>query len=84
MQCERFLGAFIGAVIFVGCASSTEWVHPRKSKDMFTQDYARCENTMMQDPKVQAASAQGSKFMLQVSIERCLMKEGWLQVEKQP
>jgi hypothetical protein len=72
----------VGAVFLVGCASSTEWVHPRKPKEAFTQDYARCENTMMDDPKVQAATASGSKFMLQVAIEKCLHTEGWMQVEQ--
>ena len=82
MRHARILSVLIGAFILVSCSSGTEWVHPRKSKDMFALDYSKCENTMMQDPKVQAASASGSKFMLQVSIERCLAKEGWLQVEK--
>ena len=82
MRHARILSAFIGAFILIGCSSGTEWVHPRKSKDAFTVDYAKCENNMMQDPKVQAASQSGSKFMLQVSIERCLGKEGWLQVER--
>lgn len=82
MREMRVIAALAGAVLFVGCASSTEWVHPRKPKEAFTQDYARCENTIMQDPKVQAASQSGSKFMSQVSIEKCLHKEGWMQVEQ--
>jgi len=82
MYATRLIGMLVGAAFLVGCASSTEWVHPRKSKDAFTQDYSRCENTMMLDPKVQAATASGSKFMLQVSIEKCLHKEGWMQVEQ--
>ena len=82
MREMQFMSVLLAAGFFVGCASSTEWVHPRKSKEAFTQDYARCENNVMGDPKVQAASQSGSKFMMQVSIEKCLHKEGWMQVEQ--
>jgi hypothetical protein len=75
---------FLLAVLFFAGCATTEWVHPRKPKDMFAQDYNRCDGTVSMDPKVQAASQSGSKFMLQREIERCLIKEGWLQVEKQP
>lgn len=66
-----------GLVGLAGCAS-TEWVNPKKPKNLFTQDYNKCENSLMQDPKVQA----GSKALLYKEIDRCLAKEGWMLVEK--
>lgn len=81
MRGMKISGVVVGAALLIGC-TSTEWVHPRKPKDAFVQDYNRCEATSMQDPKVQEGSSQGSKFILQMAVERCLKKDGWLQVEK--
>jgi len=81
MQAARIIGAFMGAIILVGCGS-TQWVHPRKPKDAFTQDHHECEDIAMANPKVQAASQSGSKFMQEVEIEKCLARKGWLQVEQ--
>jgi hypothetical protein len=78
MHSLQAIALIAGAFLLAGCGSSAEWVHPKKSKDSFGQDYNRCEMSVQQDPKVQA----GSKAMLYKEIDRCLAREGWLLVEK--
>ena len=81
MPAARIIVAFMGMIMLVGCGS-TQWVHPRKPKEAFTQDHSDCETTAMASPKVQAASQSGSKFMQEIEIEKCLARKGWLQVEQ--
>lgn len=72
------LGLFVVTCSLLSACSSTEWVHPNKPSSDFTQDYNRCENFVMRDPKLQ----QGSKLMVQNATERCLQKEGWRLIEQ--
>ena len=64
-------------LMFSAC-SSTEWVHPNKHSDEFANDYNKCQNMALRDPKLQ----QGSQLLLLNATERCLQKEGWRLVEK--
>jgi len=59
-----------------GC-SSTEWVHPNKPSSEYINDYNRCQNLVMRDPKLQ----QGSQLMILNATERCLQKDGWRLIE---
>ncbi len=58
--------------------SSTEWVHPNKPSEEFTNEYNRCQNLVLRDPKLQ----QGSQLLILNATERCLQKEGWRLVEQ--
>ena len=82
MRVGYLAGVMIGIFSLVGCGGTVEWVHPNKPKDMFAQDYNQCENTVMNDPKVQRGTQYGSKAMMITYVERCLAREGWYQVEK--
>lgn len=62
---------------FFAC-SSTEWVHPNKPSSEYTNDYNKCQNLVMRDPKLQ----QGSQLLVLNATERCLQKEGWRLVEQ--
>lgn len=59
-----------------GC-SSTEWVHPTKPSSEFTNEYNRCQNLVLRDPKLQ----QGSNLMILNATERCVQREGWRLIE---
>jgi hypothetical protein len=72
------LGLFIVACSLLSACSSAEWVHPNKPSSDFTQDYNRCENLVMRDPKLQ----QGNKAMVEDATERCLQKDGWRLIEQ--
>ena len=72
------LGLVVVAYSLLSACSSTEWVHPNKPSSEFTQDYNRCENLVMRDPKLQ----QGSKLMAENATERCLQKDGWRLIEQ--
>jgi hypothetical protein len=61
-----------------GC-TSTEWVHPQKPSSEFTNDYNRCQNLVLRDPKLQ----QGSQLMILNATERCVQREGWRLIEKE-
>lgn len=65
----------------VGCAlnacSTTEWVHPNKPSEEYTNDYNRCQNAALRDPKLQ----QGSQLLVLNATERCLQREGWRLIE---
>jgi hypothetical protein len=61
-----------------GCSSS-EWVHPNRPKDQFTQDYNKCQADTLRDPKLQ----QGIQLLLIQATERCVQKQGWRLVEKE-
>ena len=82
MRVGHLVVVMIGVSMLVGCGETIEWVHPRKSKDMFAQDYNQCETVVTNDPKVQKGMQFGSKAMMIAYIDRCLAKEGWYQVEK--
>jgi len=69
------LAAGIGAA---GC-TSTDWVHPNKPSSEFTNDYNRCQNLVLRDPKLQ----QGSQLLLLNATERCMQREGWRMIEKE-
>jgi hypothetical protein len=68
---------FIVAFTFSGC-SSTEWVHPNKPSSEYTNDYNRCQNLVLRDPKLQ----QGSQLLILNATERCLQKDGWRLIEQ--
>jgi hypothetical protein len=68
----------VGIGFVVGCAS-TDWVHPNKPSSEFTNDYNRCQNLVLRDPKLQ----QGSQLMILNATERCLQREGWRLIEKE-
>jgi hypothetical protein len=73
------------ALLFVGClstftaCSSAEWRHPVKPSDEFAQDYNKCQNDAMRDPKLQ----QGIQLLYIQATERCVQKMGWRLVEKE-
>jgi len=73
-----FLISLLSGALALSACGSVEWVHPKKPRDMYGQDYNKCENALQQDPKVQA----GSRAMLYKEIDRCMAREGWLLVEK--
>ncbi len=64
-------------LIMAGCASA-EWAHPTKPKDQFSQDYNKCQNDTLRDPKLQ----QGIQLLILQATERCVQKMGWRLVEK--
>jgi hypothetical protein len=70
--------AVVGTLVLAGCSTS-EWVHPNKSKEEFAQDYNRCEEDILRDPKLQ----QGIKMLMLEATERCVQKKGWRLVEKE-
>ena len=72
------LGLLVVAGSLLSACSSTEWVHPNKPSSEFANDYNRCENLVIRDPKLQ----QGSKLMVQNATERCVQKEGWRLIEQ--
>jgi hypothetical protein len=53
----------------------TEWTHPTKARDAFSQDYFQCQEDMKRDPRGQ----QGAKFLMQDAIDRCVKEKGWVQ-----
>lgn len=64
--------------VLAGC-SSTDWVHPNKPSSEFTNEYNRCQNMVLRDPKLQ----QGSQLMILNATERCLQRDGWRLIEKE-
>jgi len=66
----------LGGCLLVAC-SSTEWVHPNKPSSEYTNDYNRCQNAALRDPKLQ----QGSNLLVLNATERCMQKEGWRLIE---
>jgi hypothetical protein len=67
----------IAAVTCSAC-SSTEWVHPNKPTSEYINDYNKCQNLVLRDPKLQ----QGSQLLILNATERCVQKEGWRLVEQ--
>jgi hypothetical protein len=68
----------IASLILSAC-SNTEWVHPNKPSSEYINDYNKCQNLALRDPKLQ----QGSQLMVLNATERCVQKEGWRLVEQQ-
>lgn len=64
--------------LLAGCGGST-WVHPNKPSSEFTNEYNRCQNQVIRDPKLQ----QGSQLLILNATERCLQREGWRIVESE-
>ncbi|SPP65114.1 hypothetical protein [Nitrospira lenta] len=64
--------------LLTGCGGST-WVHPTKPSTEFTNEYNRCQNLVIRDPKLQ----QGSQLLILNATERCLQREGWRIVESE-
>jgi hypothetical protein len=62
----------------MSACSSTEWVHPNKPSGEYTNDYNKCQNAALRDPKLQ----QGSQLLIINATERCLQREGWRLIEK--
>ena len=67
----------VAGFLLTAC-SPTEWVHPNKSSEEFTNDYNKCQNAAALDPKLQ----QGSQLLLLNATERCVRKEGWRLIER--
>jgi hypothetical protein len=65
------------AGLTLSACSSTEWVHPNKPSSEYINDYNKCQNLVLRDPKLQ----QGSQLMILNATERCVQKEGWRLVE---
>jgi hypothetical protein len=76
MRALLFLTLIVTSFTFAAC-SSTEWVHPNKPSSEYTNDYNKCQNMALRDPKLQ----QGSQLYVLNATERCLQKEGWRLVE---
>ena len=74
----RVTAAVVGILMLAGCSTS-EWVHPNKPKEEFAQDYNRCEEDILRDPKLQ----QGIKMLMLEATERCVQKKGWRLIEKE-
>lgn len=72
------MGSFLLLTLLPGCSTS-EWVHPNRPKDQFTQDYNKCQADTMRDPKLQ----QGIQLLIIQATERCVQKQGWRLVEKE-
>jgi hypothetical protein len=64
--------------LLAGCGGSN-WVHPNKPSSEFTNEYNRCQNLVLRDPKLQ----QGSQLLILNATERCLQREGWRLVESE-
>jgi hypothetical protein len=60
------------ALQVTGCGGGG-WIHPNKPEGAFTEDWNRCENDVIKDPKLQT----GNKYLVQQATERCVMKKGW-------
>ena len=67
----------VKAFVLAAC-TSTEWVNPNKPSSEYVNDYNKCQNMALRDPKLQ----QGSQLMVLNATERCLQKEGWRLVEQ--
>lgn len=74
---RSFAMLMIGIVVLSAC-SSTDWVHPNKPSSEYINDYNKCEQLVLRDPKLQ----QGSQLMILNATERCVQKEGWRLVEQ--
>lgn len=73
------VSAVLALVLSLFGCSSTEWVHPQKPSSEFTNDYNRCQNLVLRDPKLQ----QGSNLVILNATERCVQREGWRLIEKE-
>jgi uncharacterized protein YcfL len=74
----RVLCVLVIAGLSLSACSSTEWVHPNKPSSEYINDYNKCQNLVLRDPKLQ----QGSQLMILNATERCVQKEGWRLVEQ--
>lgn len=78
MVSRRLTLVFILSSLLAGCGGSN-WVHPNKPSSEFTNEYNRCQNLVLRDPKLQ----QGSQLLILNATERCLQREGWRIVESE-
>jgi hypothetical protein len=78
MKTTYLASALLVLTFLTGC-SNTEWVHPNKPSSEFANEYNRCQNMVIRDPKLQ----QGSQLLVLNATERCLQKEGWRVIEKE-
>ena len=74
-----FVTALVLSLGFLTGCSSTEWVHPNKPTSEFTNEYNRCQNLVLRDPKLQ----QGNQLLMINATERCLQRDGWRIIEKE-
>lgn len=65
-------------IVALSACSSTDWVHPNKPASEYLNDYNKCQNMVLRDPKLQ----QGSQLMILNATERCVQREGWRLVEQ--
>lgn len=77
-QPSRIVFSFVVVCVLTGCSTS-EWVHPNRPKEQFTQDYNQCQADTLRDPKLQ----QGIQLLILQATERCVQKRGWRLVEKE-
>ena len=77
-RCMRLTLSLVFLSLSAGCSTS-EWVHPSRPKDQFTQDYNKCQADTLRDPKLQ----QGIQLLIIQATERCVQKQGWRLVEKE-
>lgn len=73
MRGWRLMAAMVGACLLTACGGGS-WVHPQKPQEAFAEDYNRCEQDILKDPKLQ----QGNRYLLLQATERCMMKRGWM------
>lgn len=78
IQGMRLMLSFTLFSLSAGC-SSAEWVHPNKPRELFEQDYDKCNADALRDPKLQ----QGIRLLIIEATERCVQKQGWRLVEKE-
>ncbi|WHZ14781.1 MAG: hypothetical protein OJF52_001621 [Nitrospira sp.] len=78
IQGMRLVLSFTLFSLSAGC-SSAEWVHPNKPRELFEQDYDKCNADALRDPKLQ----QGIRLLIIEATERCVQKQGWRLVEKE-
>jgi hypothetical protein len=63
----------IGCLLLVTACGGGSWIHPTKPQEEFAQDYNKCEQDVIKDPKLQ----QGQRYLVLQATERCVKKKGW-------
>lgn len=78
MNVWRLVLPVLSAVLLSACGGGGSWIHPNKPEGAYVEDWNRCENDVVKDPKLQ----QGNKYLVLQATERCMMKKGWRIKEK--
>ncbi|WP_447978975.1 hypothetical protein [Candidatus Nitrospira bockiana] len=74
------LGLISCLLVVAGC-SSTEWVHATKKKEQFVYDYNKCDRQVVNSMS-QGNTVVYTPYVQKSMVDKCLMKEGWVQREK--